>query len=173
MKQHKTVTQLTSPSPCNYNSTIKQRDQDHHKFERNCWEERKLNLKKLMDTWRERKYTVRQKKKEMKVNTASAGQDQLYFKINIKKKLLWLSLSESFKEIFITLLYASKSVCTHVPWIEVCTEVRRQVVGVILYFHYVRPEKPTQVIRLWRMSFPGSAISPAQTLWVYIIWKNQ
>lgn len=41
-----------------------------------------------MDTWRERKYTVRQKKKEMKVNTASAGQDQLYFKINIKKKLL-------------------------------------------------------------------------------------
>lgn len=52
-----------------------------------------------------------------------------------------MTFSESFKEIFITLLYACKSVCTHVLWIQVCTEVRRQVVGVILYFHYVRPEK--------------------------------
>lgn len=33
-----------------------------------------------METWRKIKYTSKQKKK-MKINTASTGQDQFYFKI--------------------------------------------------------------------------------------------
>lgn len=33
-----------------------------------------------METWRKIKYTIKQKKK-MKINTASTGQDQFYFKI--------------------------------------------------------------------------------------------
>lgn len=45
--------------------------------------------KKVMETWRKIKYTIKQKKK-MKINTASTGQDQFYFKIKFffKKNLL-------------------------------------------------------------------------------------
>lgn len=32
-----------------------------------------------METQRKIKYTMKQKKKEMKINTASMGQDQFYF----------------------------------------------------------------------------------------------
>lgn len=38
-----------------------------------------------METWRNIKYTMKQKKKEMKINTASTGLDQFYFKIKFKK----------------------------------------------------------------------------------------